>query len=307
MLASLIPFFLVARIAVDESAWEHGPEYVFDVEWNSTRHSSSPDGIHLTESATTKLYCRPTGSDGLNCHLEVNKELDMMRKNKVDIPEEDKRDIAADPFEIKFNDRGVDHMIVNDQIHVYELNNMKLIVERFSIGTDLNGLPDGTYDIIENSTIGCCNGTITINHYPSKRMMNKIKNDRYELESLPQLNKVPSETIMIQKTIKLDNCNNYACFYFGSYSKKVIEPDLQSHLASVSSRIFVSDYQFVSTMIRTGTFGSSDKKSVVEISQHITVSLQDIRAAKGDLPKVPNAAKTSILANAEMERISPEE
>ncbi|CAK9804255.1 hypothetical protein ANTQUA_LOCUS3992 [Anthophora quadrimaculata] len=279
MLASLIPFFLVARVAVDENVWKHGPEYAFDVEMNITSTPMNHDGVQRSNYTAMNLFCRPAASDGLSCHLgnARRQSIDMTNDNKIDISEEEMESLySEEPFEIRFNEY------------------------------DLNGVPDGTFDIMENTTIGQCSVSVAINHYPSKRMMNKIKNNRYELESLPQLNKVPSETIVIQKTINLNNCSSYASFYFGSYGDNVvIEPNLNSHLDSSTSRIFVSDYQFVSTMTRLGTIGLDEKKNLTAISQYVSLSLRDIRAAKRELDKIPDASSTTILANSDLIKIFP--
>lgn len=228
--------FSVARVTVDENVWKYGPEYVFDVEMNVTSTPMNHDGVQTSNYTVMNLFCRPTGLDGLFCHLgNVRRQsIDITNDNKIDIPEEQSRHLMSEePFEIKFSEYGIDYLTVNDQVEVEHLNNIKLIAERFNIGVDLNGVPDGTFHITENTTIGECGVTVAINHYPSKRMMNKIKNNRYELESLPRLNKVPSETILIQKTTNLNNCSYYASFYFGSYGANiVVEADLDSHLVS---------------------------------------------------------------------------
>ncbi|XP_071863252.1 uncharacterized protein [Bombus fervidus] len=306
MLASLIPFFLAVRVTVDESVWKYGPEYVFDVEMNVTSTPMNHDGVQTSNYTVMNLFCRPVGSDGLYCHLgNVRRQsIDITNDNKIDIPEEQSRHlISEEPFQIKFSEDSIDCLMVNDQVEVEHLNNFKLIAERFNIGMDLNGVPDGTFHVTENTTIGECGVTVAINHYPSKRMMNKIKNNRYELESLPRLNKVPSETILIQKTTNLNNCSNYASFYFGSYGANiVVEADLDSHLESSTTRVFVSDYQFVSSMTRMGTLGT-EKKKLSAMTQYVSLSLRDIRAAKRELSEIPNSSITSIVANSETKRI----
>ncbi|XP_033352008.1 uncharacterized protein LOC117234675 [Bombus vosnesenskii] len=306
MLVSLIPFFLVVRVTVDESVWKYGPEYVFDVEMNVTSTPMNHDGVQTSNYTVMNLFCRPTDPDGLFCHLgNVRRQsIDITNDNKIDIPEEQSRHLMSEePFEIRFSENGIDYLTVNDQVEVEHLNNIKLIAERFNIGVNLNGVPDGTFHITENTTIGECGVTVAINHYPSKRMMNKIKNDRYDLQSLPRLNKVPSETILIQKTTNLNNCSYYASFYFGSYGANiVVEADLDSHLESSTTRVFVSDYQFVSSITRMGTLGT-EKKKLSAMMQYVSLSLKDIRAAKRELFEIPNSSITTIVANSETKRI----
>ena len=306
MLASLIPFFLVARVEVDESMWKHGPEYVFDVKMNITSTPMDYEGAQISNYTMMNLFCRPRGPDGLNCRLANcrKQSMDVTNDNEIEITEAEAKHLCSeDPFEIKFNDHGVEYLVVDEGVHVENLNELKLLVERFNIGADLNGVPDGTFEIVENTTIGQCVVIVGINHFPSKGGISKTKNYRYELESLPHLNKVPGEAIVIQKSTNLNNCSCYAPFYFGSYGGVVVESDLHSSLESSSSRLFVSDVQFVSSMTRIGTLGSDKLKNLLAISQYVSLSLRDIRAAKRALADISAAAETTILANSDVDRI----
>lgn len=295
-------------MAVDESAWKHGPEYVFNVEMNITSTPVNCDGVQRSNYTVMNMFCRPKSSDKLNCHLaNVRRQsVDVTNDNKLDIPGEKlKHMFSEEPFEIKFNEHGIDYLLINEQTPYRILNDLKLIVERLNIGVDLNGIPDGNLEISESSTVGWCNATVAVHHYPSKRMMSKTKSPRYELESLPQLNKVPSEAIIIQKTTNLNSCSHYAPFYFGSYGNNVVEPDLQSHLESSVSRIYVSDHHFVSSLTRTATMGSEKLNNLWALSEYISVTLRDIRAAKKELAEIDDVLKTAITANSDMEKVIP--
>ncbi|XP_076175557.1 uncharacterized protein LOC143150888 [Ptiloglossa arizonensis] len=300
MIALLIPFFTATLF--DETQWHYGPEFVFDVESNLTTIPLHHDGVHSINYMVMNLFCRPQPPNRLYCHVDNCKQqnTDLTNDNRVDVTENEKNYLCYEgPFEIHFNEYGAEYLVVSERIATANLNDLKLIAERFSIGADLNGLPDGNFDTSENTTIGRCAVNIGINHIPSKETKNKMKRYRYELESLPRLNKVPGESLIIQKTINLNNCSHYAPFYFGTYGKNVVvEPDLNSHLESSSSRIYVSDFQFVSSMSRHGTMGSDKMKNLVVINQYISLSLRDIRPAKQELvSKILVPTKTSIEAN----------
>lgn len=239
------PFGLVsvAHVAVDETVWKFGPEFVFDVEMNFT---SIPMDHHLrtvkkSNYTVMNLYCRPKRDEplALSCRMANcrGQSIDLTNENQLEMSEDIyKRFCDAEPFEIKYNELGIDHLIVNERTRVYTLNDIKLIAERLSIGMDLNGIPDGTYDVPQNTTIGRCNVHVSLHHYPTKRTVNNVEKYRHELKALPPLNKVPGEVLLIQKTTNLNNCSNYASFYFGSYGNSRVEPDLQSHLVSNGSR-----------------------------------------------------------------------
>lgn len=82
---------------------------------------------------------------------------------------------------------------------------------------------------------------------------------------------------------------------FDLYSRPILTFYLQE---SSSSRIYVSDFQFVSSMSRHGTMGSDKMKNLVVINQYISLSLRDIRPAKQELvSKILVPTKTSIEAN----------
>ncbi|XP_031835771.1 uncharacterized protein LOC116428351 isoform X1 [Nomia melanderi] len=311
MLVSFIPFFLVAHVAVDETVWKLGPEFVFDVEMNFT---SIPMDHHLqtvkkSNYTVMNLYCRPKRDDtlALSCRMANcrGQSIDLTNDNQLEMSEETyKRFCDAEPFEIKYNEHGIDHLIVNERMRVYTLNDIKLIAERLNIGVDLNGIPDGTFDVPQNTTIGRCNVHVGLHHYPTKRVLNNVEKYRYELKALPPLNKVPGEVLLIQKTTNLNNCSRYAAFYFGSYGNSLVEPDLHSHLESSTSRIFISDFQFASTLSRTGTLGSDRMNNLVAISEYVSVTLREIRAAKRELPDITEASRTDIEVNANVNRIN---
>ncbi|XP_076641431.1 uncharacterized protein LOC143352645 isoform X2 [Halictus rubicundus] len=268
----------------------------------------SRDAVHKSNYTVMNLYCRPKGDNSLICRLGNcrGQSMDLTNENQLDMSEEIyQRFCDADPFEVKFNERGIEHLVVHENLHVSVLNDLKLIAECLNIGVDLNGIPDGTFNVQQNTTIGRCNLNVGINHYPSKGPVNKMRNHRYKLEPLRQLNKVAEEAIVIQKTTNLSDCTRYASFYFGSYGNTVVEPDLRSHLESTISRIFISDVRFVSSLTRSGTLGSDNTNDLVAITEYLSVTLRDIRAAQRELmPDVPDAWKTSIEVNSEVNKIS---
>lgn len=242
--------FSVARVTIDDTVWKHGPEYIFNVKMNVTATPLNRDGVQRSNYTVMNLYCRPKASDQLGCHLNNcrRQSMDLTNDNEIDIPQEEIKHLCSrDPFEITFNEHGVEDLTVHERISVDNLNDLKLIVERFNIGADLNGVRDGYFLIIENTTVGQCVVNMGINHFPSKGLLNKIKGHRYELESLAQLNKVPGEAIVIQKTTNLNNCTHYAPFYFGSYGNEVIvESALHSHLVrDFSNVIFLVKSSFL--------------------------------------------------------------
>lgn len=57
-------------------------------------------------------------------------------------------------------------------------------------------------------------------------------------------------------------------------------------------------------MTRMGTLGT-EKKKLSAMTQYVSLSLRDIRAAKRELIEIPNSSITTIVANSETKRIFP--
>lgn len=53
-----------------------------------------------------------------------------------------------------------------------------------------------------------------------------------------------------------------------------------------------------------GTLGT-EKKKLSAMTQYVSLSLKDIRAAKRELFEIPNSSITTIVANSETKRIFP--
>ncbi|XP_076375978.1 uncharacterized protein LOC143259057 [Megalopta genalis] len=307
MLASVIPFFLAARLPVDDTMWTHGPEFVFEVELKYTTTPFSienADDSKMSNHTAMDLYCRPLHMDSLSCRIDncEGQIIDLTFDNQQDMPEEVyKRFCDAGRFEIKFNERGVEHLIVPERISVSVLNDLKLIAECLHIGVDLNGVPDGIFNVLQNTTVGQCNVEVKVQHYLPAAEKQMKKTARFDLKSLPQLNKVSGEVLFVQRAINLNNCSHYAPFYFGTYGSHLVEPELPSHLQASYNEMWVSDNRFLATLTRSGTLGPKNKISA--ITEHLTVRLQNIQAATQQLLDVPEASKTSIEVNSEIHKI----
>ncbi|XP_066591604.1 vitellogenin-like [Prorops nasuta] len=324
MIAVLIPFFLVAKL--DQTTWQYGPEFIFNVEVNATatvlakagesyQEKLSDDG-RLSTNLVSKLYCRPKGDDTLNCRLENAKvwSIDSLHPNDKDSSMEDDSSsnsgeylIGDEPFEVKFNNHGIEHLLVPRDTFTEKLNMIRSIVKQLNIGVDLNGKPDGTFHSVENVTLGQCNVTFEVKHRASpmdlaqRRQRPAATGIYYELESLPSLNKVAGETIEILKTTMLNNCTCYASYHFGSYFNADADKTSNSTLRSSISRISVSDVDIRSETRQEGTLSHSKNSKLFGINEIISISLLGVKPAKEELPRVHKPAKTSIIANSELE------
>ncbi|KAG7206766.1 hypothetical protein KM043_000685 [Ampulex compressa] len=301
MLVLLIPYFLVARLAIDENAWRYGPEFVFDVQINMTTTPLIYQDVQRANCTWSNLYCQPKKPERLSCRLGNTRGhiIDLTKGEEQPLSDEKAtKDIGKLPFEIEFDKRGVHALILDRALGTEEANLLKKIAEMLSIGADLSDKRDGTFVAAQNCSVGHCNVTFDVRHYPFKNLARKTRKERFELESLPRLNKVPGEALNIEKTIDLRNCSFYAPRYYGTYhADTVVHSDIQAHLVSSINRIFVSDTLFVSSITKKGTVGSRKYKDLTETTEIATLTLRNIQPAKGEPPKIQNPGETRITAN----------
>ncbi|XP_076620247.1 uncharacterized protein LOC143341298 [Colletes latitarsis] len=303
MNALLIPLFLASLFK--DVQWKHSPEYTFDVEMNITSIPMDHDGTHIINAMAMDLFCRPKQPYALYCHLDncTRQTTDPTVDNKVDLSEDEFRYLCGEkPFEVRFDEHGVSYLIVNGDIHTSKLNDLKLIAERFNVGGYSDDRRGGTFDVVENTTIGQCVVNMDVKYFPSNRRYKKFL---YEMGPKSQPSKHRDEYLVIQKTTNLNNCSHYAPFYFGKYGNNVVvEPDLHSHLESSVSHIYMSNDRFVSTLTRTGTMGSDKTNNLVAIHQYIRLSLKNVRDVEEELvSEIEKPSKTFIEVNSDVAAI----
>lgn len=138
--------------------WKYGPEVTYNVTYiaDIIPPKATQDEFMSSTSFKTKLKCRPATYDTLNCHMDnPTIRLNPFNSKKSFAPS---RPVILDNLfvDIKFNEIGIQELIVPSTISPTIINIYKSIINQFHTGFDLAGRTEGTFQIWENFTTGNC-------------------------------------------------------------------------------------------------------------------------------------------------------
>ncbi|XP_043483632.1 uncharacterized protein LOC122512070 [Leptopilina heterotoma] len=303
MIVILIPFFLVAQIPVEESAWKYGPEYTFEVAVNLSATVEKSMELVKSHTINTLLVCRPKNSDALSCHLQVPetcKTTNEKELNKINCTS-----FNPDEFEIKFNKSGVESLLVQKNISNLHLNIIKELANQLSIGANLyEKLNEKNFEAKENLTIGECKVNFKINHAP--REQNSRKDVSFKLDILPFPDKISKDNLEIEKSRNLKDCTNFVNYVWGNYgtgNESLLAPGIDTQLDSVTTRMNVTDTSFSSCTHTEAVkyLGAVAKRTKLTIKTNVT--LKNIEAAKDKLPVISNPGTTPIFVKINVQEL----
>lgn len=155
--------------------------------------SSRNDGFD--SSMKVRLICRPKNFDSSQCYFKM-----------VDYFDSPLTRLENLPFDINFNNKGIESLSVDAQLMDDQLllNSVKYIANLLSVGADLTNRPDEIFKEKENFLQGECDAYFDVRHWP---LWNDSDRGEYNLNSLPSLNKVVGEAIRVEKNRDLSNCH----------------------------------------------------------------------------------------------------
>jgi len=227
---------------VDEP-WEHGSECRFQVQVNST--AIPEEGIYgsVRLNLESKLICQPKNGMTLSCHFENSTAssfvADSLDPTESAVPSgrvnrQFAYEINEDQFEIKFNERGLDSLVVNENIQPRELDMIRMIVGQLNIGATFDGSfsNDMTFDVMENFTQGECFTTFKIDKKLAVRSLYARRNG-YALR--PTFGLKDGKLVQIRKMRNLHMCTHKVPYIFGSAESFREESDIISDVVSTSS------------------------------------------------------------------------
>lgn len=209
-----------------DEPWEHGPECRFQVQVNSTAILPEDDVIYgsMRLNMESKLICQPKGATTLSCHFENSTAnsyvADSMDPTDPAVPSgrvsrQFAYEITEEQFEIKFNERGLDSLVVNENIQPRELDMIRMIVGQLSIGAMLDGPlgNDMAFNVMENFTQGECFTTFRIDKKFAARSLYGRHNG-YALR--PAFGLKDGKLVQIRKIRDMNMCTHKMPYFFGS-------------------------------------------------------------------------------------------
>ncbi|EFN86750.1 uncharacterized protein LOC105181152 isoform X2 [Harpegnathos saltator] len=301
----VIPFFLAAYVTVDKP-WEHGPEYVFQVQVNSTAipEEDMYDSVRL--NLESRLICQPkVDSYSLSCRFKDSVAnsfvTDILEPTGPAVPagpvsRQEAYEINEDQFEIKFNEKGLDSLLVNENIQPRELDMIRLIVGQLNFGISLSeagrvaNREDGIFDAMENFTQGECVTTFKIDRKVNARLHGK---SNFLLR--PVLDLKEQKMLQIRKIRHLHICTHKVPYFFGNAENLAEVSDIVSDISTSYSQIAVTESDFVSDMSSVITMNKITEAVLTTLYENVRLRLVSIRPAESEPPAVTEAEPASIF------------
>lgn len=183
---------------------------------NLTRIPEST-GIPAISRIACRLHCVPKKQGILSCSLKQGQGFDLSPGERNIV-----KNVTDQPIELSFNEAGINKIIVSENIPMYDLNILRIVIEQLHTGSDFKNIGDGTFSSIINSDIGRCNTVIEISRFSACTRNTTVNKRRYKLKLLRELHRTADETVIINKKPNLNNCRCYAQQYYRKYGDTVI-------------------------------------------------------------------------------------
>lgn len=230
-----------------EKPWEHGPEYVFQVQVNST--AIPEEGIYgsVRLNLESRLICQPkTASHSLSCRFKDSVAnsfvADSLEPTGPAVPagpvsRQEAYEINEDRFEMKFNEKGLDSLLVNENIQPRELDMIRFIVGQLNIGMNFNDMhfDDGIFNTMENFTQGECVTTFTID-----RQVNARLHAKRGFALKPVINLKDRKMLQMRKIRNLQMCTLKVPYFFGNAESLREDSDIVSEVVSISLTLAIA-------------------------------------------------------------------
>lgn len=284
-----------------DEAWEHGPEYTFQVQVNCTAIPEESAYSSVRLNLVSKMICQPKGGHTLSCHFEDSKAnsfvVDSLDPTESGTPvgpvsRQPAYEINEDQFEIKFNKRGLDGLMVNENIQPRELDMIRMIVGQLSVGAVIDGAGnDITFDAMENFTQGECYTTFKID----KKLVGRSLYAKPGYALKPVFGLKDGKLVQIRKIRNLHMCAHKVPYFFGSAESVREESDIISDISLSDSHIMITSTEFISGTSNMITTSKITEAVVTTLYENVRVRLESIQAATSEPPAVKEAEPASIF------------
>lgn len=211
----------------------YGPECTYDVLVNTSLANVVQENDNFCTMIATELKCRPKGEDSLSCYFQNSRfkrpdpEDNRCSNAKHFVPTKYKF-VGDEPFEIRFNSKGIENLVVHRTIARWRLEMIKTIVSQLNIGFDLRERRE-KFVIMENSVLGHCEVVVDITHKDSK--MESEENDDDSIEnsenfeidfmdssaSIEIADLLTHEGFQVKKVREPEKCPRRMTYFFGNH------------------------------------------------------------------------------------------
>jgi hypothetical protein len=195
----------------------------------------------------SKLICQPKNPYTLSCHFEDSQAnsfiADSLDPSEPAVPagqvsRQAAYEINEDQFEIRFNERGLDGLVVNENIQPRELDMIRMIVGQLSVGAALDddiGNDGVTFGVMENFTQGECYTTFKID----KKLVGRSLYAKRGFALKPIFGLKDGKLVQIRRNRNLLMCTHKVPYFFGSVESFREESDIMSDMVSERCALLV--------------------------------------------------------------------
>jgi hypothetical protein len=292
----------------------YGPECTYDVLVNMSLANIVHENDNFCSMIATELKCRPKGQDTLNCRFQNSRikrpdSKDSRCSNARDFVPTRYKFVGEEPFEIRFNPRGIENLIVHRSIPKWKLDMIKVIVSQLNIGFEMQESRN-RFTIMENSTMGHCEVDIKItrgdsNFEKDDDFAEKSDNFKIEYLSSDEFARSVVERLRVEKARQPKRCPRRIIYFFGNhedYSRDKAR-EFYMDMTTSTSLIMISKDKFVSYTVSEGVMKTANKSRIMRPHQNISLKLKQIDFAKSLMPEVQDPASTSLFAFSNLEVI----
>ncbi|XP_017876773.1 vitellogenin-like [Ceratina calcarata] len=312
MLVIILPFLLAARVAVHEqedSDWHrNGPECTYDVLVNMSLANIVHEKDNFCSMIASELKCRPMGSDTLRCRFVNGKIVrpdphDRRCSNAQNFVPVSDRFINEDPFEIRFNPKGIENLVVSRNIPKWRLDMIRTITGQLNVGFELDDSRD-RFVTMENSSVGYCEVEVKMSRTGYRQ---ENRHGDFEIDFEPEragLVPLNRAALAIEKVRDPKNCPHRKIYFFGNHEdfssgNKNTFMDMVTSISHMS----VSPSEFHSYTESSGMMRTLNRPRTMRIHQKISLTLKSISPARDSMPEVQSPASTSLYAYTNLQSI----
>ncbi|XP_011860895.1 PREDICTED: uncharacterized protein LOC105558020 [Vollenhovia emeryi] len=277
----LIPFFLAADVVVNNtSEWTYGPEYLYDVDMSFVLTPDRHGPVQNVRRINT-LSCRPKTPDHLFCHFNNGTEMASVKNQHMS-----KESEMEEKFEIKFNERGVEGVIVEPNTHEEMVNVIRKIATQFNVAVDRSKIDMSHFTVREDSSMGNCSTMYSVTR-------GKAETERggdFRLAILPLTDaKKRGTTLSIEKS--RTECINPPQHV--GFTKAKLE------MVKFLSKIQIEPNKFETSSEFDGKvqYVTSENAGEVSMNERLHINLNSIKPAQNKLPTLSHGELTDLNTN----------
>ncbi|CAL7936600.1 unnamed protein product [Xylocopa violacea] len=319
MLVIILPFLLAAHVAVDDDHarqtvpdWQrYGPECTYDVLVNMSLANIVHEWDNFCSMIASELKCRPRGSDTLLCRfvngriVRPDPEDDRCSNARGFVPIRD-RFVDEEPFEIRFNSKGIENLVVPRSIPRWRLDMIRVIVGQLNVGFELESGQD-RFVTMENSNIGYCEVEVKVSRAGYGRGNGMARDGDYEIVfelERPGIVPLNRAALRIEKVRQPKSCPNRKVYFFGNHEDFSLgNRNTFMDMSTSISQMYISNRGLLSYTESTGVMRTLNKPRTMRMHQRISVSLKSIDPARSSLPEIVSPASTSLYSYTNLETI----